>query len=162
MKALASIFILVATLSFSQTPDSQIGNDSLNTKLLDELIIKEINNERRKAGLSILVYNKSISDRTYKYVNWMVNEGKFEHSHTSSEVIEINRFNNKITYSDLAKDIINRWIDSPGHKDILLSSGHTNHIGVHAEVFIKEVKTYLYPAETLTFYEIKVAANFYF
>jgi uncharacterized protein YkwD len=166
MKALTFILILFVTSSFSQTPDSQIGNDSLNTKLLDELIIKEINNERIKARSKVLTYNKSIADRAHKHVEWMILEDTFAHSHTGSEIIEINYFSDKVTYSDLAKDIIKVWMNSPGHRDILLSSGPNANIGVHAGVFSKEdtSKKYLYRDKNTpsTVYKIKATANFYF
>ena len=166
MKALTLILILFVTSSFSQTPDSQIGNDSLNTKLLDELIIKEINNERKYARSRALVYNKSIADRTHKHVDWMILEDKFEHSHTGPEIIQINYFRDTITYSDLTKKIIKVWMNSPGHKDIMLSKAVTDFIGVHAGVSNKETttKTYIYPAgkKTTTFYTIKVSVNLSF
>lgn len=172
MKLLTLIFTLVATLSFSQTPSSQIGNDSLNTKLLDELIIKEINNERIKAGSKALAYNKSISDRAHKHVDWMILKDTFEHSHTGPEIIQINYFSDTLTYSELAKDIIKVWMNSPGHKEIMLSRGVTDYIGVHAGVSNKETrispaKKYLYPAKTIpatstTSYSIKVSANLSF
>jgi hypothetical protein len=95
----------------------------------------------------------------------MILKDTFVHSHTGSEIIEINYFSDKTIYSDLAKDIIKVWINSPGHRDILLSSGPNANIGVHAGVFSKEdtTKKYLYRDKNTpsTIYKIKATANFY-
>ena len=153
-----------SAFSSSQSLTSAVGHDSLNTSFLDELIIKEINEERKRQRLKILTYDKSISEISHRHVEWMIAKDTFEHSHNGYEIIEINYFDHTITYDSLAKDVVKVWMNSPGHRSIILKKGLEGIIGAHAGVFSKETTTnkYLYPPgiRTCTKYEIRISANF--
>lgn len=174
MKLLTLIFTSVATLSFSQTPNSQIGNDSINIKFLDELITAEINFERLTHGLSKLRIKEDLVKKANSHTKWMIKENKFEHSKNNYEIIEISWSSDTTTYSSLAKNIVSAWMNSPGHRAIILSKIADSYIGVSSGVFNKRttsyssVKKYLYPPKEVSIninksiYDIKITANLSF
>jgi uncharacterized protein YkwD len=174
MKALTFILILFVTSSFSQTPDSQIGNDSINIKLLDELITAEINFERINHGLSKLSIKDDLVKKASTHTKWMIKSNTFEHSSNNYEIIEVSWSSDTNTYSNLAKHIVTNWMNSPGHKAIILSKAANSYIGVSSGVFNKHtvtyssVKKYLYPAKEVSLtinkstYDIKITANLSF
>ena len=164
MKVLFLILIFISSFSLSQTSDSQIGHDSINTKLLNELVVDQINYERSTRGIRKLVKSKTASSAAKLHNDWMIKSNTFEHSDNGViEIIEINYCDGTITYSELSKNIVKAWMDSPDHKANILSRSF-DYLGVAIGVYLKtqESKKYLCPAGIFTYtnYSIKATCAF--
>jgi uncharacterized protein YkwD len=103
MKALFLILIFISNFSISQTSYSQIGRDSINTKLLNELVIDQINYERFTRGIQKLVKNKTATSAAKLHNDWMIKSNTFEHSNNGIiEIIEIIYCDGNTTYVELS------------------------------------------------------------
>ena len=139
MKALTLIFILVATLSFSQTSSSKIGKTNINFKLLNELIIKEVNFQRTSRNIPIILISESAMQYAKDHTSWMIKENRFEHSKVpnSAECIQSGFQYQEETYYAVAKEIVQRWMDSPKHREIILTDfKYSCNIGVDVGIDI--------------------------
>ena len=143
MKALFLILIFISNFSISQTSYSQIGHDSINTKLLNELVIDQINYERFTRGIQKLSLYKEVSDAAVKHNNWMIKFNKFEHSHNGlGEICALTQCNSNMSYFELAKDIVKGWMGSPRHRALILDTQFT-YIGTSVNFYIKEQSKFL-------------------
>ena len=164
MKALFLILIFISNFSISQTSYSQIGHDSINTKLLNELVIDQINYERFTRGIQKLVKNKTATSAAKLHNDWMIKSNTFEHSNNGIiEIIEIIYCDGTTTYVELSKQIVKAWMDSPDHRVNILDRSF-DYLGVAIGVYSKtqESKKYLYPAGSFTYtnYSIKATCAF--
>lgn len=123
MKALTFILILFVTSSFSQTLSTKIGKTNINFKLLNELIIKEVNFQRSSRNIPIIPIGESAMQYSKKHTSWMIREDKFEHSNLSNgaECIQEGFQYQEKTYDETAKGIVKIWMDSPKHREIILT-----------------------------------------
>lgn len=143
MKIIILVLVLINSISYSQTLDSKIGGDSINTKLLNSLVIDQINYERSIRGLSKLSLSKEVSDAAVKHNNWMIKFNKFEHSHNGlGEICELTQCNSNMSYFELAKDIVKGWMGSPRHRALILDTQFT-YIGTSVNFYIKEQSKFL-------------------
>lgn len=143
MKLIILVFVLFTTLGYSQISTSKIGGDSINTKLLNGLVIDLINHERSIKGLPKLTVSQTISDAATKHNTWMIEFNKFEHSHSGlGEICALTQCNSSMMYIELAKDIVKGWMDSPGHRALILDTQFT-YIGTSVNFYIKEQSKFL-------------------
>lgn len=160
MRALIVIFIVMRLSAFSQTQDSQIGKDSICTKLLNQLIIDQINYERSRVGKPALKISKVLMSESKLHNDWMIKSNKYEHSHYSrGENIEVISSNSEVTYLKLAKEIVQGWMNSKGHRENILNSEYS-HIGAAANFYSKEQSKFISP--TVVYYLIKSTTLFYY
>lgn len=147
------IFIIsFNSICLSQTVNSKIGHDSINTKLLNELVINQINKERVIRKISPLTFSKAAYFAAKLHNDWLIESNKFEHSKNGViEIVESTYCFDTMTYDYLSKFIVKTWMDSPGHRANILDVTF-KYLGVSINDYskIQNSKTYLYPAETIT------------
>ena len=163
MKFLFCILI-INSICLSQTANSKIGHDSINTKLLNELVINQINKERLNYGISKLEKSNTLYIKTKLHNDWLIKTGRFEHSKsTLGENIERISCLDTITYHTLSKIIVLSWMNSHGHKYNILNSVFKS-ISISCGVLTKDqtLKKYLYPNEVIkkTLYTLIITSSF--
>jgi len=150
MKSITIILLLLftSTLGLSQAPTSLIGRDSINHRLLDSLIIVVVNMKRSEIKVPALKYNPVIFKFAYDHGVWMSANDKYEHSNPAAseyaECIAAGFMWERTSYIEEAKLIVNGWMDSPRHREILLDKQYTE-CGTHTHEYIdKYIKSSLY------------------
>lgn len=108
----------------AQTAQDTIPSDSLNTDLLDSLIFDTVNRERLKIKEAKLFWSDELMAACRAQSERMLEEGKVSYSDAKAgECILTMTFpSGEETYGSLAQSIVQRWLDSPGHKKLILGS----------------------------------------
>lgn len=112
MKNILILFVILTNLCFSQDP------------LLENEIFKKINTHQNKKGLKFLSYNKEQvkSCREHsKYMsinNLLVHVKDINKVNASAEIIQ-QTYSNEQTNSEIAKSVLQSFLNSPSHKKII-------------------------------------------
>ncbi len=118
---------------------------NIDTELLNDLVEQEINFVRSEHGLSTLIHIDYFRTYASQHSKIICDKQKPEHSkieddeRISGECIDMRAkmgFDDK-TYGAYAKEIVQGWMDSPDHRDIILTDELTEFgVGI-AEGFYK-------------------------
>jgi uncharacterized protein YkwD len=81
-------------------------------------LLQAVNAERRRFGLVALVLDPVLHLRTRRHCGWMANSGAMVHSADPSP-------ENIAMGQQSVQDVINAWMNSPGHRANILNSGIT-------------------------------------
>ena len=126
------LVVLVSGLGYSQKPTDTIPTTNINSNLMNQCVIDEVNKERKKLGLHPFIVTEGAMEFSKEHTEWMVKTGKFEHSKndTYGECINKSGFFNGESYEGAAKRIVNWWMNSPPHRKVLMSRDYVE-CGTH-------------------------------
>lgn len=146
MKKLFLIFLIFVS-SFSNAQnygDSLLKKDFVSAETVEYWMVRYINEERIKLGLDTLTVNTEIDQIAKKHSAWMLRTGKYQHSEARiAEVITQGGFgSNRYSHKLIARSAINAWMDSPGHKYLLMSSNY-KHVGVGFAYLVRQSDGYI-------------------
>ena len=112
------LLVLLPIISFCQTSD------------IENAIYNEINNYKKKQNNS-LVLNQELSSVSRKHSIHMEKTNELEHDYSIYEEEIVQRTNNvNRTNSDVAKVVLNNFLNSPSHKEIIENKHHKIGVGV--------------------------------
>jgi uncharacterized protein YkwD len=122
-KLMVLLVVLVSGLGYSQKPTDTIPSTNINSNLMNQCVIDEVNKERKKLGLHPFIVTEGTMKFSKEHTEWMVETGKFEHSknYTYGECITKTNFRNGESYEGAAKRIVTSWMNSPPHRKVLMS-----------------------------------------
>jgi uncharacterized protein YkwD len=131
-KLMVLLVVLVSGLGYSQKPTDTIPTTNINSNLMNQCVIDEVNKERKKLGLHPFIVTEGAMEFSKEHTEWMVKTGKFEHSKndTYGECINKSGFFNGESYEGAAKRIVNWWMNSPPHRKVLMSRDYVE-CGTH-------------------------------
>jgi uncharacterized protein YkwD len=132
VKLLVVLVLLVSGLGYSQKPTDTIPTTNINSNLMNQCVIDEVNKERKKLGLHPFIVTEGAMEFSKEHTEWMVKTGKFEHSKndTYGECINKSGFFDGESYEGAAKRIVNWWMNSPPHRKVLMSRDYVE-CGTH-------------------------------
>lgn len=118
---LSAIFLL-SYHSFAQTSGDTVTFESFNSELLDSLVFEEVIQQRKANDLAKLFWSEEMKDTAEAHVLAMVAQNKIFYSalRKGQCILSLEIKNGRISYSDLSKSIVTKWLASPGHKKLLL------------------------------------------
>ena len=128
MKIALRIFLisLLANCSqlYAQSGADTIRKDGFNLELLDSLLILEVNVERLLHNEAKMYVSQALMDSSRVQSVWMMKEGKtaYTSARVGQCVLSMDIFINVYTYQSLASLIVEKWMESPGHKSLLMGS----------------------------------------
>jgi uncharacterized protein YkwD len=128
--------LLVSGTLFSQSPSDTIPEDNINLDIINQCVIDVVNEERVKIGLNPLVISEEAMEFSKKHTEWMVETGRYEHSKYDFDgecITGMAIYPNHHTYMDASKIIVNKWMNSPPHKKIIL--GKYSSCGTYTSVY---------------------------
>jgi uncharacterized protein YkwD len=119
---LLSFLILFSTLSFSQKGTDVIDLGQFNSVLLDSLIFEAVIKRRRQNDLPKLFWSDAMADSAKNHAAAMQTKNKLFYNDLRKGqcVVELEFEDGRVTYSVMAARIVDRWINSPGHKKLIL------------------------------------------
>jgi uncharacterized protein YkwD len=140
-KLMVLLVVLVSGLGYSQKPTDTIPSTNINSNLMNQCVIDEVNKERKKLGLRPLSVSEELTNLSKKHSEWVVETDRFEHStgNNYAECVNKGGFSNfgaGETYGGLAIQIVSSWMESPPHKKILMCSEFVEG-GAHIVVLFK-------------------------
>jgi uncharacterized protein YkwD len=100
--------------------------NNFDIKLLERLVIESISRHRERNGLRPLRWDYVLAEGCRTHSEWLAKTGKFVHAsdiESSGECISgfgLGRKDTAKTYREMADQITQIWINSPGHNSILL------------------------------------------
>lgn len=171
MKRFIIILTFLTNLLYSQIPKdtSVIDITQINENLLNKLIEHKINKIRKEYNLDTLDLNNVLREGSKRNcINlYNIDEPAVGHTETGIfyEIAEIQSINKrtKVSYNNIANDLISNWMNSPGHKSIILEkkvktfgAGFVcdkkkvkvkqkyNNNGVLSEFYIEEYRYYIW------------------
>ncbi|MDZ4181333.1 MAG: CAP domain-containing protein [Candidatus Cloacimonadaceae bacterium] len=150
---MARILFLVILILFLL---SSLGADKLSVAQFEQRILELTNAERARFGLKPLVYESGLAALAKHHSNNMAKYGFFDH--TDQEKLDVSRRREKyypellassigenLAYNEIPSrkfspaDIVTGWMNSPGHRENILTPEYT-HLGVG--VVLKGSKLY--------------------
>ena len=117
----------MTSLVFSQKADDLIGD--LNTELLDSLVFEEVNKVRLENEQPKLYWNESLASKAQLHSAEMVKQKKAfydESTEAGQCIVDMLLIQYDVTYGEAAKWVVERWMNSPGHKDLMINSFFTS------------------------------------
>ena len=126
MKKAIVIFVVVffsaSLTSFSQGVADKISVEDFNPALLDSLIFNEVVTQRKKVDLPGLFISDAMRDSARVHSTQMLESGKlFYKTYRKGQCpIALDFEVRAYSYLELSRLIVNRWILSPGHKELVL------------------------------------------
>ena len=126
------LVLLVSGIGFGQKPTDSIPEHNINLELFNQCVVDAVNVERKKRGLKPFIVTDGAMEFSKEHTEWMVETGKFEHSKndTYGEVCNKLGFFDGNTYEEASKRIVESWMDSPLHREVLMDSDYTE-CGTH-------------------------------
>lgn len=128
MKIAIRIF-LISLLAYcsqlsAQSATDTIRQDGIKLELLDSLVILEVNKERLLHKEAKMYVSQSLMDSSSAQSVWMLKEGRtaYTSARVGQCVLSMDIFVNTYTYHSLASLIVAKWMESPGHKSLLMGS----------------------------------------
>lgn len=100
--------------------------NEFDIKLIERLVIESIGRHRVRNGLKPLRWDYVLAEGCRTHSEWMAKTGKYRHAsdiESSGECISgfgLGRKDTLKTYREIADQITQTWINSPGHNSILL------------------------------------------
>lgn len=126
-KLIIMILLFISSIGVSQTLDEKIlrvGKDSIDLKLLTNLVEIEINHIRRGMGIDTLISDELLRKNAYENSFECSKLDGIEIKHFEKNVGEVAHVSasssNRIIIQKQAKTIVNSWMNSPTHRDIIL------------------------------------------
>jgi uncharacterized protein YkwD len=131
-KLMVLLVVLVSGLGYSQKPTDTIPTTNINSNLMNQCVIDEVNKERKKLGLHPFIVTEGAMEFSKEHTEWVVKTGKFEHSKndTYGECMTKANFWGGESYEGAAKRIVANWMNSPPHRKVLMSRDYVE-CGAH-------------------------------
>ncbi len=128
MKNLILILVLfISVVGLSQNVENKIlriGKDSIDLMLLNDLVEIEINRIRKKNNMDTLLSDETLRKKAYinSFKCSKLNGIEIKHFEKNvGEVVHVSASSsNRIIIQKQAESIVNSWMNSPAHKDIIL------------------------------------------
>jgi len=121
----ASMLVVVALSAAPETkpnPEAKPKAEAAELHAIEEGILRETNRVRRRHGLRPLRLDHGLLSSARRHTRWMTRRQSLQH--TSAPVAE-----NIAMGQHTAKQVLNDWMNSPGHRANILSPSYTE-IGV--------------------------------
>jgi uncharacterized protein YkwD len=103
--------------------------EDLNNDLLDSLIFEEVNKRRLEIKQAKLYLSETLTLEAKEHSTEMVKANEIyyqEKSGIGECILAILVIQFDVTYQDLAIQIVERWLNSPGHYDLLMTQFFTD------------------------------------
>lgn len=133
-----ALTVLFAVNVHGQKADDLVGD--LNTHLLDSLVLIHINEIRLQEDQPKLYWNSALASKASKHSRRMVEQNKVfypERSGVGQCVLDLLVIQYDVTYAQLALQVVERWLNSPGHKSLLMDSYFTS-VGIGSAFMFSE------------------------
>jgi len=121
-------------LEFEQT--NKIEVTEINYSEFESKILDLINNHRTSIGLSTLSKSNIVSSVAEDHTNYMIENGKVNHDNFQNRVRALKEQEKAISVGEniafgyrSAEGVVNGWLNSEGHKEIIETSDYT-HFGI--------------------------------
>jgi uncharacterized protein YkwD len=121
-------------LEFEQT--NKIETTIINYSEIESEILDLINNHRTNIGLSTLSRSNIVSSVAEDHTNYMIKNGSVNHDNFQSRVKSLKEQENAISVGEniafgyrTAEGVVNGWLNSLEHKEIIETSDFT-HFGI--------------------------------
>lgn len=123
----ASMLVVVALSAAPETkpnPEAKPKAEAAELHAIEEGILRETNRVRRRHGLRPLRLDHGLLSSARRHTRWMTRRQSLQH--TSAPVAE-----NIAMGQHTAKQVLNDWMSSPGHRANILNASYTK-IGISA------------------------------
>lgn len=125
------ILLLISTLAYSTEPTDTIRSESIDIEYLEKLAFEKINNHCSKYRLKKLTSDSALYIGYKNHSNWMYDNDSLVHAseeelnyYWTQECASANWIlYDVITYDKMADRLVNGWMNSKRHNQILLTKG---------------------------------------
>ena len=124
MRIVLPLFMLIFTLSgFAQSRDAVFEAHNADLLLLDSLIFEEVNIQRLAYSQAKIFKSDSLELEASKHSVAMAHQGNIFYSSSKKKAGECNieyTVESSLTYGEISKIIVEKWLVSPGHSKLIL------------------------------------------
>lgn len=132
---IVAIAVLVSSIVSAQKDysDIDVSTSYVNTKTIEQWVLRYINQERIRLGLDTFVIDNQIDKMAKDHSIWMAKNNKLQHSGLNIRENITNGMNSVNTHKRSAYIAVRSWICSPGHYEAIQNPKY-KYIGIGVSV----------------------------